>query len=426
MKKKIVDTNILMNYPSIVKEDNIVIATDILKELDGLKLNINPETAFQARRAAIYISRHLNNIEFNKDYEKRVIPVDDKLLLLTADYSKYGAEATLITNDVYLKVRATAENIPTEGYQEQSEYTGIYYWTIEVDSSMYNKDFETFLDTKRPLDFMNLKENQYIIVKSTNGDSLGIYQWRGGEIRQVEIKPIKNAWINKITPRNDEQICLVDALYNKSATVLYAGGPFGAGKSILTNSYALQQLEKGDIRKIVFIPNNAYVRNSMEIGLLPGTSLDKTLPLVGPLLDIVGTDQINQLISMDQLEIIPMAYLRGRNFDDTIIIVNEAQNLDSDHIKLLIGRVGNNSRIFFDGSQKQVDSELFKNKSGIRALLNIVDSPYKDLFTTVTLKDIERSRTAQIADFLDLLDDSEIFRADRDGIDENSNIDGTS
>ena len=426
MKKKIVDTNILMNYPSIVKEDNIVIATDILKELDGLKLNINPETAFQARRAAIYISRHLDNIEFNKDYEKRTIPVDDKLLLLTSDYSKYGAEATLITNDVYLKVRATAENISTEGYQEQSEYTGIYYWTIEVDSSMYNKDFETFLDTKRPLDFMNLKENQYIIVKSTNGDSLGIYQWRGGEIRQVEIKPIKNAWINKITPRNDEQICLVDALYNKSATVLYAGGPFGAGKSILTNSYALQQLEKGDIRKIVFIPNNAYVRNSMEIGLLPGTSLDKTLPLVGPLLDIVGTDQINQLISMDQLEIIPMAYLRGRNFDDTIIIVNEAQNLDSDHIKLLIGRVGNNSRIFFDGSQKQVDSELFKNKSGIRALLNIVDSPYKDLFTTVTLKDIERSRTAQIADFLDLLDDSEIFRADSDGIDENSSIDGTS
>ena len=404
MKKKIVDTNILMNYPSIVKEDNIVIATDILRELDGLKLNINPETAFQARRAAIYISRHLNNIEFNKDYEKKVIPVDDKLLLLTSDYSKYGAEATLITNDVYLKVRAAAENISTEGYQEQSEYTGIYYWTIEVDSSMYNKDFEMFLDTKRPLNFMNLKENQYIIVKSTNGDSLGIYQWRGGEIRQVEIKPIKNAWINKITPRNDEQICLVDALYNKSATVLYAGGPFGAGKSILTNSYALQQLEKGDIRKIVFIPNNAYVRNSMEIGLLPGTSLDKTLPLVGPLLDIVGTDQINQLISMDQLEIIPMAYLRGRNFDDTIIIVNEAQNLDSDHIKLLIGRVGNNSRIFFDGSQKQVDSELFKNKSGIRALLNIVDSPYKDLFTTVTLKDIERSRTAQIADFLDSID----------------------
>lgn len=404
MKKKIVDTNILMNYPSIVKEDNIVIATDILKELDGLKLNINPETAFQARRAAIYISRHLDNIEFNKDYEKRTIPVDDKLLLLTSDYSKYGAEAALITNDVYLKVRAAAENISTEGYQEQSEYTGIYYWTIEVDSSMYNKDFETFLDTKRPLNFMNLKENQYIIVKSTNGDSLGIYQWRGGEIRQVEIKPIKNAWINKITPRNDEQICLVDALYNKSATVLYAGGPFGAGKSILTNSYALQQLEKGDIRKIVFIPNNAYVRNSMEIGLLPGTSLDKTLPLVGPLLDIVGTDQINQLISMDQLEIIPMAYLRGRNFDDTIIIVNEAQNLDSDHIKLLIGRVGNNSRIFFDGSQKQVDSELFKNKSGIRALLNIVDSPYKDLFTTVTLKDIERSRTAQIADFLDSID----------------------
>lgn len=99
-----------------------------------------------------------------------------------------------------------------------------------------------------------------------------------------------------------------------------------------------------------------------------------------------------------------MAFLRGRNFEDSIVIVNEAQNLDSDHIKLLLGRIGDNSRIFFDGSMHQIDSDLFKNKNGLKTLLNVSESPYKDLFATVELKDIERSRTARMADYLDSID----------------------
>lgn len=96
-----------------------------------------------------------------------------------------------------------------------------------------------------------------------------------------------------------------------------------------------------------------------------------------------------------------MAYLRGRNFENCIVIANEAQNLDSDHVKLLLGRIGENSRIFFDGSLQQVDSPLFKNKNGLRHLLKISSSPYADLFATVKLKKIERSRTARVADYLD-------------------------
>ena len=401
---RIVDTNILMNFPSIVKENDITITTDVLKELDGLKLNSNSEIAFQARRAAIYISRNLDNINFDDTYEKRPIPVDDKLLLLAQDYKEPWYNTVLVTNDVYLKIRAIAEGIKTDGYKQQSEYTGIYYWTVDSENEEDNANLETFFSTNKPLDFMNLKENQYVILNSKDNETLGIYQWRGGEMRNVRVREIKNQWINSIVPRNNEQIALVDALYNREATVLYAGGPFGAGKSYLTNGYALQELEKGNIDKIVFIPNNAYVKNTMDLGALPGTSLDKCIPMVGPLLDMLGIDEITRLIGLGQLEIIPMAYLRGRNFDNTIVIVNEAQNLDSDHIKLLIGRIGNNSRIFFDGSMNQVDSELFKNKSGIRTLLNVADSPYKDLFTTITLKDIERSRTAQIADYLDTID----------------------
>lgn len=395
---KIIDTNILLSYPSIItKEKDLIIPTDVLKELEGLKRNTDPETAYQARRAAIVISKNYSNLIFNDDLEESNQKVDDKLIELAR-----RLKATLVTNDVYLKIKSKIKEIDTEGYGGTTDYSGIYYWTVELDNNMYNEALDITLSSKKPL--MDLRENQYLIVNSSTGENLGIYRYSDGILKQVINKSINNKWYGKITSRNLEQTCLMDALSDRDLTVVYAGGPYGAGKSLLTNNFALQELEKNNIRKIIFIPNNAYVANSMEIGMLPGDSLDKTLPLVGPLLDILGIDEINRLISNEQLEIIPMAFLRGRNFEDSIVIVNEAQNLDSDHIKLLLGRIGDNSRIFFDGSMHQIDSDLFKNKNGLKTLLNVSESPYKDLFATVELKDIERSRTARMADYLDSID----------------------
>ena len=400
---KIVDTNILMSYPNIItKEKDIIIPTDVLRELDGLKSNVNAEIAFQARRAAIVISKHFKDLKFNDDLEETNLKVDDKLIELTRKLN-----GTLITNDVYLKIKAKIKGIDTIGYGGTEDYSGVYYWTASFDEHGYNRDLDLMLSTGKPI--MNLRENQYLVVNSTNGENIAIYRYTGNEFIQITKRNvINNKWYGKIVARNIEQMCLMDALANRDFTVVYAGGAYGTGKSLLTNNFALQELEKNNIRKIIFIPNNAYVANSMEIGLLPGDQLDKTLPLVGPLLDFLGVDEINRLIADEQLEVIPMAYLRGRNFEDSIVIVNEAQNLDSDHIKLLLGRIGNNSRIFFDGSTHQIDSDIFKNKNGLRTLLNVSESPYRDLFATVELKSIERSRTARIADYLDSIDGTSI------------------
>ena len=104
----------------------------------------------------------------------------------------------------------------------------------------------------------------------------------------------------------------------------------------------------------------------------------------------------------EQLEVVPMAYIRGRSFDDSIIIVNEAQNLTEEHVKLLIARCGKNTRIFFDGDIKQADSQLFRNKNGLKLLLSLRKSPvYSKMFSTVKLNTTERSVTAQAAQFLD-------------------------
>lgn len=132
--------------------------------------------------------------------------------------------------------------------------------------------------------------------------------------------------------------------------------------------------------------------------------LDKVVGQIGPLIDLVGIDEINRMMALEQLEVVPMGFVRGRSFQDSIIIVNEAQNLTEDHIKLLIARCGKGTRIFFDGDYKQTDSQIFRNKNGLKLLLNLRKSEYfSKIFATVKLSKTERSFTAQAADYLDNL-----------------------
>lgn len=190
---------------------------------------------------------------------------------------------------------------------------------------------------------------------------------------------------------------------NSDVPVVYAGGGYGTGKSFITHNYAIGELEAQRIKKIVYVPNNAYAQDSMELGFLPGDSFEKLIPSIGPLIDQVGIDQINRWIANEELEIVPLAFMRGRSFNDAIILVSEAENLTESHIKLLISRCGENTRIFFDGDIDQADSAIFKDRNGLKLLLNLHKTEMADLFGTVFLTKIERSKTAELANTLDEL-----------------------
>ena len=408
MSKLIIDTNVLLDSPQIVedKENILIITTGCLRELDGLKKHQNQDVAFNARRAAIYISRNMANIEW-EDTDNYNMSVDDQLLKVTKD--KNGI---LITNDVYLKVKSEIQQIPNKGYSVKENYTGVYYWMLETDDNLYNEDLEKAFDGIVP-ESLKLAENQYVIAKDLkspcvdrHGDkdfvTMGEFLFKEGKLITLSKKlSIKNQYEKYIHPRNSEQMCLFDALSRRDNTIIYAGGGFGKGKSFILNNFALQELEKGKIKKIVYVPNNAFTENTMDIGALPGELLSKIEGQIGPLIDLIGIDRVQQMLGLEQLEIVPMGFIRGRSFTDSIVIVNESQNLTEDHIKLLIGRCGDGTRIFFDGDIKQADSQLFRNKNGLNLLLNLYKSPiYSKMFAAVQLKTTERSNTAQAADYL--------------------------
>lgn len=406
----IIDTNILINNPNILEDleiKDIYISFRVLEEIDGLKKNSNPEVAYKARRASYYISNNISNINFISK-QKRNLSVDNELLYLAKKN-----KLTLITNDLNLKIKCMFNKVKCESYNKTNEINdGVVYWDLDIDKNNYSEELELALENNNPP--KKMLENQFLIVRNKNEivrkkngqesyKDFAIFRNVDNKLIPINNQVIKNDFIGKIIPRNPEQKCLMDLLNDNSISILAAIGSFGTGKSMLTINYALQELQKGSIDKIVYVPNNSFNKDSREIGTLPGTLIEKEIIHMGTLVDIVGAPVLEDMINKNLIEVVPISIMRGRSFNNSIILVNEAQNLTEDHIKLLIARCGDNTRIFFDGDIKQTDSSIFKEKNGLRLLSNLSKSPiFSKLFGTVRLIDIERSLTAQASDFLDM------------------------
>ena len=404
---KILDTNVLLDFPQIVTkyDEYFIVPLVVLIEIDDLKKSKSVEVAQKARKAAVYIAKNKDNLEW--DFTRNPNKSVDGILI---DIAK-ERDATLITNDISLKVIAEAEGAKVEGYSWSDDYCGIVYMDVSrYDLDGYNEMLSDLIENGHyETEDYTFSKNEYLIVPPAYEDAAygdtSVFRYDGIHFHKVRGREIESQWTsdNKpIFPRNPEQICLVDALLNK-VPIIYAGGKYGTGKTFLTHNYAISELEKDHIKKIIYVPNNSYTQNTMELGALPGDLMDKILPSIGPLVDIVGIDTITRWMQSEKLEIVPVAYIRGRNFDDSIVLVSEAENLTEEHIKLLLARCGNNTRIFFDGDIHQADSAIFKDRNGLKLLLNLHDSPFDEMFATVQLVTIERSVVAATADYLDTI-----------------------
>ena len=388
---KLVDTNVLLDYTRIIENyDDIVLHISVLKELDNLK-NKNQEVGKKARKASNLIFANKNKITFNKDVIRDDY-VDDVLIYL-AKKNKY----IIVSNDINMLIKCEFENIESMTYSYPSDnYDGIT--RLEA-----NRDNETIVRIYEggPCN-LSLHENEYVFIYDEN--NVDIFKNKKNELIKCPYLAIDQTEYNeKVKPRNPEQRALIYTLLDKDNTIVFATGNYGTGKSYLLYSFALHELAKGSIEKIVIVPNNAQNENTRELGTLPGDMFSKEIVYMGQIIDIIGDSiEVERLYNDGLIEIMPIAVARGRNLENCIVIVNEAQNLTDDHIKLLIARCAEGTRIFFDGDVKQTDAKVFRDKNGLKLLTKLKDSKkYSDLFSMVRLESIERSRTAQAAQYLD-------------------------
>lgn len=242
--------------------------------------------------------------------------------------------------------------------------------------------------------------NQYLIIYDQNGEAVDKLKWNGSEYKKLSYKQINNSFINKIKPRNIQQECAFDMLQDKNTTIKVLSGRFGSGKTYLMAVHALQLIQDGKFDKIVWVRNNVAVKDTKDLGALPGTELEKLLPYVMPLADHVGgIDGIEMLMRQNKLEVQHLGFIRGRDIKNSIIMCSEAENLTKQHVQLLIGRVGEGSNLWLDGDFRQTDSKVFEENSGLNITIDKLSG--HPLFGYVHLEKSERSETAALADLLD-------------------------
>lgn len=243
-------------------------------------------------------------------------------------------------------------------------------------------------------------ENEYVYIVSPSTENYDILKWTDGKYKKLAYKTINNNFVDKIKPRNIQQQMAFDLLQSKTETIKVITGRFGSGKTFLMVANALQAIHDNKFEKIVWVRNNVGVKDTKDIGALPGNTIDKIFPYVMPLADYVGgVDGIEMLMRQGKLEVQHLGFIRGRDIKNSIILCSEAENLTKQHVQLLIGRVGEGSSLWLDGDFKQVDSKIFEENSGLNIAIDKLKG--NKLFGFVHLEKSERSETAALADLLD-------------------------
>jgi len=152
-----------------------------------------------------------------------------------------------------------------------------------------------------------------------------------------------------------------------NSTITFGIGPAGTGKTFLAVASAVKLYAENKIRKIVL--TRPAVEAGERLGYLPGDLSQKIDPYLVPLFDALehffGNEKLGYLIEKRNIEIVPLAYMRGRTLNDACIILDEAQNATTNQIKMFLTRLGENSKVIITGDETQID--LYKKDySGLK------------------------------------------------------------
>jgi phosphate starvation-inducible protein PhoH and related proteins len=186
--------------------------------------------------------------------------------------------------------------------------------------------------------------------------------------RKTNYKGASSKMTSGIVPRTDKQGKLLQAL-NESSQVFILG-PAGTGKTYVTATYAADQYTLKEIDKIVI--TRPHVAVGKELGFLKGDLHEKTMPWALPVLDVLekhlGKGAVETGIKSGNIEMAPLALMRGRSFDNSFIIVDEAQNITTHELKMLLTRVGEGSTIILNGDAQQSD---LKEADGLSKVIHL-------------------------------------------------------
>ncbi|WEK47487.1 MAG: PhoH family protein [Candidatus Andeanibacterium colombiense] len=168
-----------------------------------------------------------------------------------------------------------------------------------------------------------------------------------------------------IVPRSAAQVDYMRALAKED--IIFALGPAGTGKTYIAVAQAVSQLMTGSVQRLIL--SRPAVEAGEKLGFLPGDMKEKVDPYLRPLYDALHdclpAEQVERRIASGEIEIAPIAFMRGRTLADAFVILDEAQNTTREQMKMFLTRFGQNSRMVVCGDPKQVDIPGGPKMSGL-------------------------------------------------------------
>jgi len=212
--------------------------------------------------------------------------------------------------------------------------------------------------------------------------------------RDTTYKGAANKATAPLLARNPNQQLYIDALQSHNQVIVF--GPAGTGKTYVAATYAANQYTLKTIDKIVI--TRPHVAVGRDVGYLKGSLEEKTLPWALPVIDVLeqhltkGT--VETAVKNGNIEVAPMALMRGRSFDKAFIIVDEAQNVTVHEMKMLLTRVGEGSTIVLNGDIQQSD---IKETSGLAKITHLAKKHSLPLpVVEFGIDDVVRSATCKM------------------------------
>lgn len=393
---KFYDTNALLDLQEEVFEERFLCSIKTFSELEHIKTSRNKdeETRYKARKITHLLDENSNMYEAvivnYQEYVNDIVnifglnPEDPDNIIIYSAWckSKEIKDLVFVTNDICCK--NIAKNVFKLNVESTDKEEKIYkgYKIIEGNTDKINSIMEN-------IDYSDWNINEYLIIKNNDDDTEKEMRFDGNNFVSLKLPNSKF-----IKGKNSLQRCALDLLLNPNITIAAILGGYGSGKTYLTMQMALYNVtEKGNQSKILGV--RSPQGEGKEVGFLPGTLDEKSGPFFEPL-----AQQLNggffELESLKQRGILDSNipyYMKGTTYNDTIMLVDEAEDLDDKQLKLIGTRVGSNAKIYFAGDYKQSVINTTKNNALIKMCNDLKGN---EMFGCIYLGEDVRSSTSKL------------------------------
>ena len=232
--------------------------------------------------------------------------------------------------------------------------------------------------------------NKYFLTNIIEKEDIVLSVKKNLEVKDSNVKSFKQLIKTpkkSVIARSEKQSEYIKAL--KENDIIMSLGPAGTGKSFLAVSVAVTLLMEKKIERVIL--SRPAVEAGEKLGFLPGDMKEKVDPYLRPLYDalyeLFGADKIDKKIETGEIEIAPLAFMRGRTLKNCFAILDEAQNATETQIKMFLTRIGENSKLVVNGDPSQVDlinksySGLIKSKNILKDLqeIKIIEFDHMDV-----------------------------------------------